>query len=62
MVILTPEENRTNLVSSGTVSEAETSVLSLKDPDGNLISERTIDNRTELAKALLEEFGVKYDI
>ena len=62
MVIMTPEENRKNLVSSGTVSEAETSVISLKDPDGNLISERTIDNRTELAKALLEEFGVKYDI
>ena len=61
MVIMTPEENRKNLVSSGTVTEAETSVISLKDPDGNLISERTIDNRTELAKALLEEFGVKYD-
>ena len=33
-----------------------------KDRDGKLLSERTISNKTELAKALLEEFGVKYDI
>lgn len=62
MVIMTPEEYRKNLVCSGPAGEAETSVITVKDPDGKLLSERTIDNRTELEKALLEEFGVKFDL
>ena len=60
LVIMTPEENRKNIVSDGTVHEAKTSVITLKDPSGKLLEERTIDNKTELAKVLLEEFGVEY--
>ena len=31
-----------------------------EDRSGKLLEERTIDNKTELAKVLLEEFGVEY--
>ena len=62
MVIMTPEENRKNLVSDGTVHEAKTSVITLKDPSGNLLEERTIDNKTQLSAVLREEFGVDFEI
>ncbi|MBR5731559.1 MAG: arylamine N-acetyltransferase [Firmicutes bacterium] len=62
MVIMTPEEERKNLVSDGPFAKAETSVITLKDPSGRLISQRTIDNKTELSAALLEEFGVEYKV
>ena len=61
LVIMTPEENRKNLVSDATVGEAKTSVITLKDPAGKLLEERTIDN-AQLSKVLLEEFGVEFDI
>ena len=60
MVIMTEEENRKNLVSDGNVHTATESVITLKDPRGSIISQRTIDNKTELKQALLEEFGVEY--
>ena len=59
LVIMTPEENRKNIVSDGPVNEAKTSVITLKDPSGKLLEERTIDNK-DLPKVLWEEFGVEY--
>ena len=61
LVIMTPEENRRNLVSDGTVEKAQTSVITLKDPSGKLLEERTIDNK-ELSPVMLEEFGIEYSI
>ncbi len=61
LVIMTPEENRKNLVSDGPVHTAKTSVITLKDPSGNVLEERTIDNKTELSKALCEEFGTEFE-
>ena len=61
LVIMTPEENRRNLVSDGTVDKATESVITLKDPSGNVLEQRTIDNK-ELSKVMLEEFGIDYKI
>jgi len=61
LVIMTPEENRRNLVSDGPVHEAKTSVMTLKDPSGNILEERIIDNDTELSKVLREEFGTEFE-
>ena len=62
LVIMTPEENRKNLVCDGYPGDSATSVITLKDPSGRILEERTIDNRTELEKVLLEEFGLDYKI
>ena len=62
LVIMTPEENRKNLVCSGYPGESATSAVTLKNPAGDIISQRTIDNRTELERTLLEEFGMDYKV
>ena len=61
LVIMTPEENRRNLVSDGTVDKAAESVITLKDPSGKLLEQRTIDNK-DLSRVMLEEFGIDYKI
>ena len=61
LVIMTPEENRKNLVSDGPVDVATESVITLKDPSGKLLEQRTIDNKN-LPEVLMEEFGVEYRI
>lgn len=61
LVIMTPEENRRNLVSDGTADKATESVITLKDPSGKLLEQRTISNK-ELSKVMKEEFGIDYKI